>query len=136
MRALVNLRLADGATEANIREWYNIRKAKRTRILNTQLASAFIYMTAKDAWGDDDRAIAYAKARVPWLSDHSIDAPPPDESDQDRPLFCCVQPRIDRWMRTMKLGPCTNDELDQRMAAGNHKTINSLIRSEMRAGKL
>jgi hypothetical protein len=134
--AHVRLRMDDGVTERDIRDWYNQSPKKRTKILDVQVAKAYIYITAKKKWGDEERAIQYTLARVPFLSDASVNDPPPDKSDKDRPLFCCLQPRIDRWLKRMRLMPCTNDELDQRLRAEGHKTINSLIRAEMAAGNL
>jgi hypothetical protein len=134
--AFVKLRLDDGATLDDIRSWYNKAPKKRTRLLNTDLASSVIYLQAKEALGDEARAIAYTKSRVPHLSDVSVDGPAPDTSNPDRPLFCCLQPRVDRWFSRMRgLRPCTNDELDQRMAAGGHATVNSLMRADMAISK-
>ena len=132
--AFVNLRLDDGATEADIRNWYNIPLKKRTRLLDPVMARTLIFVTAEKAWGDEQRASAYAMARVPLLDDTSIDAPSPDMSDPDRPLFCCLQPRIDRWFRHMRLRPCSNDELDQRMTSEGHRTVNGVIRADMAIG--
>jgi hypothetical protein len=84
---------------------------------------------------DNDRANAYAMARVPLLDDSSVHAPPPDLSDPDRPLFCCLQPRIDHWYKHMRLRPCSNDELDRRMEVEGHKTVNSVIRADMACNK-
>ncbi len=133
--ALVRLRLADGATEADIRNWYNMSPRKRTKVLNTDLVTAAIFLAAKKTWGDEDLAISYAHARVPLLGDTFVDGPPPDESDPDRQLFCCLQPRVDRWLSHMRLHPCTNDELDQRMESEGHKTVNSVIRADMARGR-
>jgi hypothetical protein len=136
MIAFVTMRLDDGVTEADIRTWYNKPPKKRTKILNTELAAAMIFVAAEKALGDREKAIEYAKTRVPWLTDALVDGPPPDKADLDRPLFCCLQPRIDRWLSRMRLYPCTNDELDQRMASEGHKSVNSLIRAEIAEGNL
>ena len=134
--AFVTLRLGDGATLDDIRHWYNIPTKKRDKILNVRIARSLMFVMAKDKWGDERRAVAYVHSRVPNLSDISIHAPAPDLSDPDRPLFCCLQPRVDRWLHTMHLRPCTDDELDQRLVAKGHKSVNSLIRAEIAAGNL
>lgn len=131
----LKMRLDDGATEADIRKWYNISLRKREKILNTNLSRALIYTIALDKWGDKERAKSYSLARVPWLDDTSIHGSPPDLANPDRPLFCCMQPRVDRWFRQLRLRPCTNDELDQRMASEGHKTVNGVIRADMARGR-
>ena len=132
---LVELRHADGATDADIRDWYNKPQKKRTKLLNTDFARAFIYTVAKDKM-DEERAIDYAIARVPFFSDPSINGPEPDYQDPNRPLVCCLQPRVDRWLKGLRLNPCSDDELDQRMQVEGHKTVNSVIRADMAAGRL
>jgi hypothetical protein len=133
--AFVALRQADGATIEDIRQWYNTSPRKRTRLVDSAtVARATIYAIATKKWGDQRRAIDYAKARVPTFSDTSVNEPPPDASDPHRPLVCALQPRVDRWLSTMRLRPCADDELDQKLVGFG--TVNSLIRSEIRAGRL
>jgi len=131
----VHLRAVDGITVEDIRHWYNISFRKRERLLEScNVASVMIYQIAKHQWGDHQRAVNYAKARVPYFSDASVNDPPPDLFDPHRPIFCALQPRVDRWLRGMRLAPCTNDWLDQQLV--RFGTVNSLIRAEVQAGHL
>ncbi|MFA5788069.1 MAG: hypothetical protein WDA71_13990 [Actinomycetota bacterium] len=92
---------------------------------------ATLYLWSKDETGDEQKAIDFANRNWPFYGDPA--KPEGIHQGEDRPLFPELHHRIDSWSARQGWGTA-KPRMEAAMAG--HATMNSLIRAEMRAGRL
>jgi hypothetical protein len=131
----IQKRMEDGVTEEDIRRWYNTPDFKVERIeRDLLLTKRLLFASENERTGDENAAIDYAQRAVPFLG--APDEPDGIHEGEDRPLRCELINRIYDWVRQQGLDPKDPRAWMTLRLRPDYPTVNSLIRAEMRAGRL
>jgi hypothetical protein len=129
--------LAEGATLDDIRKWANRSQREREFVIRqVDLVRATMFLVAKEKMFGEDEALAadYANRRVPLYGIPDGEPPNALNVGEDRPLPGCLHHRVESWSIRNGLKPGARKRYKELLEG--YETINSLIRAEIRAGRL
>jgi hypothetical protein len=135
IRRIWDLRLAEGLTLEDLRQFYNEVPADGIEIMNRQdnLFRAAVWKSLVEDKGMTESEATYeAKRCMAWFGSPDPSAPPSGLEGEDRPLPHELKLRVNAWLIRQAVTP--GQTIDYR--SRGFTSVNAMIRAELRDGSL